>query len=63
MASLTYFYISLGKIERKPIIFYESLFRTLYSEDCDNNKTQYKQANLITILQATMFERDKLGSQ
>ena len=36
----------------------------VYSEHCtrniiNNNKTQYKQAHLTTILQATMFEGGK----
>ena len=36
----------------------------VYSEHCtqnivNNNKTQYKQANITTILQATMFKRGK----
>jgi hypothetical protein len=31
----------------------ESLFRTMYSEHC--NKTQYKQANLSTILQVGLL--------
>ena len=37
---------------------YESLFRTLYSE-LRTLLAQYKQANLATILQYTMFESDK----
>ena len=41
----------------------ESLFRTLYSEHCtqnivNNNKTQYKQANVTAV--ATVFENGKL---
>ena len=36
----------------------------VYSERCtqnivNNNKTQYKQANLTTVLQSTMFDRGK----